>query len=110
MSPWLLLGLAIVAEVIGSASLRASEGFTRWLPSTLVVLGYAAAFFLMAQILKTLPLGLTYAVWSGVGTALTAIIGWTFFRDAFHPVALGGIALIILGVVVLNLGGGGHAK
>ncbi len=87
MNPW-LLGLAIVAEVIGSASLRASEGFTRWLPSVLVVL--------------------TYAVWSGVGTALTAIIGWTFFRDAFHPTALGGIALIILGVVVLNLGGAGH--
>ncbi|WP_310582918.1 multidrug efflux SMR transporter [Deinococcus sp.] len=108
MNPWLLLGLAIVAEVIGSASLRASEGFTRWLPSVLVVLGYAAAFSLMAQILRTLPLGLTYAVWSGVGTALTAIIGWTFFRDAFHPTALGGIALIILGVVVLNLGGAGH--
>lgn len=108
MNPWLLLGLAIVAEVIGSASLRASEGFTRWLPSVLVVLGYAAAFSLMAQILRTLPLGLTYAVWSGVGTALTAIIGWTFFRDAFHPTALGGIALIILGVVVLNLGSAGH--
>ena len=70
------------------ASCRASEGFTRWLPSVLVVL--------------------TYAVWSGVGTALTAIIGWTFFRDAFHPTALGGIALIILGVVVLTLGGARH--
>ena len=60
MNLWLLLGLAIVAEVIGSASLRASEGFTRWLPSVLVVLGYAATFSLMAQILKTLPLSLTY--------------------------------------------------
>ncbi|WP_407540337.1 multidrug efflux SMR transporter [Deinococcus radiomollis] len=108
MNPWLLLGLAIMAEVIGSASLRASEGFTRLLPSVLVVLGYAAAFSLMAQILRTLPLGLTYAVWSGVGTALTAIIGWTFFRDAFQWTALGGIALIVLGVVVLNLGGAGH--
>ena len=108
MNPWLLLGLAIMAEVIGSASLRASEGFTRLLPSVLVVLGYAAAFSLMAQILRTLPLGLTYAVWSGVGTALTAVIGWTFFRDAFQWTALGGIALIVLGVVVLNLGGAGH--
>lgn len=108
MNPWLMLGLAIVAEVIGSASLRASEGFTRLLPSVLVVVGYAAAFSLMAQILKTLPLGLTYAVWSGVGTALTAVISWTFFRDAFQWTALGGIALIILGVVVLNLGGAGH--
>lgn len=108
MSPWLLLTLAIVAEVIGSASLRASEGFTKLFPSLLVALGYAAAFYLMGQILKQLPLGLTYAVWSGVGTALTAIIGWTFFRDAFQWTALGGIALIILGVVVLNIGSSGN--
>lgn len=107
MNPWLLLALAIVAEVIGSASLRASEGFTRLLPSVIVAVGYAAAFYLMSQILKQLPLGVTYAVWSGVGTALTAIIGWTFFRDAFQWTALGGIALIILGVVVLNLGSSG---
>ena len=108
MNPWLLLGMAIVAEVIGSASLRASDGFTKLFPSVLVALGYAAAFYLMSQILRQLPLGLTYAVWSGVGTALTAIIGWTFFRDAFQWTALGGIALIILGVVVLNLGGSGN--
>ncbi len=108
MSPWLLLTLAIVAEVIGSASLRASEGFTKLFPSVLVTLGYATAFYLMGQILKQLPLGLTYAVWSGVGTALTAIIGWTFFRDAFQWTALGGIALIILGVVVLNIGSSGN--
>ena len=108
MNPWLLLGLAIVAEVIGSASLRASEGFTKLLPSVIVAVGYAAAFYLMSQILKQLPLGVTYAVWSGVGTALTAIIGWTFFRDAFQWTALGGIALIILGVVVLNLGSSGN--
>ncbi len=108
MNPWLLLGAAIVAEVIGSASLRASEGFTRLLPSALVAVGYAAAFYLMSQILKQLPLGVTYAVWSGVGTALTAIIGWTYFRDAFQWTALGGIALIILGVVVLNLGSSGN--
>lgn len=110
MNPWLLLGMAIVAEVIGSASLRASEGFTKLLHSLLVALGYATAFYLMSQILKQLPLGVTYAVWSGVGTALTALIGWTFFRDAFQWTALAGIALIILGVVVLNLGGGGHAQ
>jgi small multidrug resistance pump len=108
VNPWLLLGAAIVAEVIGSASLRASEGFTRLLPSVIVAVGYAAAFYLMSQILKQLPLGVTYAVWSGVGTALTAIIGWTYFRDAFQWTALGGIALIILGVVVLNLGSSGN--
>jgi small multidrug resistance pump len=104
VNAWALLALAIVAEVIGSAALRASEGFTRWLPSTVMVLAYGATFAVMSQILKQLPLGLTYAIWSGVGTALTAIIGWVLFRDAFQWTAVGGIALIILGVVVLNLG------
>lgn len=106
MNAWLLLSLAILAEVLGTSALRASEGFTRWGPGALVVLCYGLAFSLMAQALKTMPLGLTYAVWSGVGTALTALVGWLYFRDAFNWVALGGIALIVLGVVVLNLGGG----
>ena len=106
MSPYVLLGLAIVAEVIGTSALRASEGFTRWAPGALVVLGYAAAFYLMSQALKTIPLGVTYAIWSGVGTALTALVGWLYFRDAFNWLALGGIALIIAGVAVLNFSGG----
>lgn len=107
-SPLALLGFAIVAEVIGTSALRASHGFTRLIPSLIVALGYGVAFYLMSQALKTLPLGYTYAVWSGVGTALTALVGWLYFRDAFNWVALGGIALIIAGVVVLNLGGAGH--
>ncbi|MBZ9750178.1 QacE family quaternary ammonium compound efflux SMR transporter [Deinococcus sp. HMF7620] len=105
MKPALLLALAIVAEVLATAALRASDGFSRLIPSVVVVLGYAAAFALMAQILKSFPLGLTYAVWSGVGTALTAIVGWLYFRDAFNGMAVAGIALIILGVVVLNISG-----
>ncbi|WP_425145055.1 DMT family transporter [Deinococcus sp.] len=108
MNPWIWLGLAIVVEVIGSGALRASEGFTHLLPSAVMVAAYAATFFLLSQILKSLPLGLTYAVWSGVGTALTALVGWTIFRDAFHWSAVGGIALIILGVVILYAGGAGH--
>ena len=108
MNPWLLLALAIVIEVIGSGALRASEGFTRWLPSTVMVVAYAATFWLLSVILKSLPLGVTYAVWSGVGTALTALVGWLVFRDAFHWAAVGGIALIILGVVVLNASGSSH--
>ncbi len=105
MNPYLLLSLAIVAEVIGTSALRASAGFTRLGPAVVVALGYALAFYLMSQALRSIPLGVTYAIWSGVGTALTALIGWVYFRDAFNWVALAGIALIIAGVAVLNLGG-----
>lgn len=106
MNPYALLALAIVCEVIGTSALRASEGFSRALPGVVVVLGYGAAFYLMSMALRSLPLGFTYAVWSGVGTALTAAIGWLYFRDAFNWVALGGIGLIVAGVVMLQLGGG----
>ncbi|WP_245528312.1 DMT family transporter [Deinococcus maricopensis] len=102
----LLLALSILAEVLGTSALRASEGFTRFLPGVVVVLGYGTAFTLMSRVLTQLPMGFTYAVWSGVGTALTALIGWVYFRDAFQWGALGGIALIIAGVVVLNASGG----
>ncbi|OJH35088.1 DMT family transporter [Cystobacter ferrugineus] len=105
MNPYVLLSISILVEVLATSSLRASEGFTRVVPSVVVVVGYGTAFYLMSQALKSLPLGFTYAVWSGVGTALTAMIGWFYFRDAFHWSALVGIGLIIAGVVVLNVGG-----
>lgn len=108
MNAFLLLALAIVAEVIGTSALRASQGFSRLLPSLLVVVGYATAFFLMSKALRQLPLGLTYAVWSGVGTALIAVIGRLYFRDTLSWTGVVGIALIILGVALLNLGGTGH--
>ncbi|WNG35626.1 multidrug efflux SMR transporter [Archangium minus] len=106
MNPYLLLSISILSEVLGTSALRASNGFTRLLPSVLVIVCYGTAFYLMSQALKSLSLGFTYAVWSGVGTALTAMIGWLYFRDAFNWGALGGISLIIAGVVVLNLSGG----
>ncbi len=105
MNPYLLLGISILSEVMGTSALRASQGSTRLLPSVIVVVCYGTAFYLMSQALKSLPLGFTYAVWSGVGTALTAMIGWFYFRDAFHWSGLVGIGLIIAGVVVLNIGG-----
>lgn len=108
MNPFVLLGFAIVLEVVATTALRASAGFSKLLPSLIVVLGYGGAFYLVSRVLSHLPLGLTYAIWSGVGTALTALIGWFYFRDAFSPVALAGIALIVVGVVVLNLGGSAH--
>jgi small multidrug resistance pump len=105
MNPFVLLALSITLELIATSALRASEGFTRLVPSVVVVVGYCAAFYIMGQVLKTLPLGFTYAIWSGVGTASAALIGWLYFRDAFHWGALLGILLIIAGVVVLNVSG-----
>jgi len=108
VNPYLLLGISIASEIVATSALRASEGFTRWVPSVVVVVFYCTAFYLMSHVLKVLPLGFTYAIWSGVGTASTAVIGWVLFRDAFHWSAVAGSALIIAGVVVLNLGGAGR--
>lgn len=105
MNPWLMLALAIVAEVVGSTALKASDGFSRPLPGLVMVAAYGTTFFLLSQILRSLPLGLTYAVWSGVGTALTAAVGWLYFRDPFGWTAVGGIALVVAGVALLNLSG-----
>lgn len=105
MNPYVLLSISILMEVVATSSLRASESFTRLVPSVVVVVGYGTAFYVMSHALRSLPLGFSYAVWSGVGTALTAMIGWFYFRDAFHWSGLVGIGLIIAGVVVLNVGG-----
>ncbi|GIW25153.1 multidrug efflux SMR transporter [Meiothermus sp.] len=103
MSGWVLLMLAIVSEVIGSTALKASQGFTKLLPSLVVVLGYGLAFYFLSLTLKTIPLNTAYAVWSGLGTALIAVLGWLVLKEPMNlPIALG-IGLIIVGVVVLNL-------
>jgi multidrug transporter EmrE-like cation transporter len=98
----LLLLAAIVSEVIATTSLKLSSGFSRPLPSILVVLGYGAAFYLMSLSLKYIPLGTAYAIWSGVGTAATVAIGALLWKESLDPARLLGIALIIAGVVVLN--------
>ena len=103
----MLLGAAIVVEVIGAAALRDSHGFTRPGPSVVMVVAYAATFSLMSLILKQLPLGVTYAVWSGAGTALTALIGWVYYREAFSWTGLAGIVCVVVGVALLNATGKG---
>jgi multidrug transporter EmrE-like cation transporter len=100
---WLWLGLAILAEVIGTTALKDSAGFTRPGPSALVVAGYGAAFFLMTKALAVLPLGIVYAVWCGVGIALIALIGWLRFGEPLDGWGLAGIGLILAGVMVLTL-------
>ncbi len=102
----LLLALAIVAEVAGTLALRASDGFSRPLPSVVVVLGYGLAFWLLALVLRELPVGFVYAVWAGAGTALVAGIGIVAFGEPATALRLASLALVILGVVGLNLAGG----
>jgi multidrug transporter EmrE-like cation transporter len=79
MNAWLLLGTAIVAEVIGTSALKASEGFTRLLPSVVVVLGYAVAFYCLSLVLKTVPVGIAYAIWSGLGIVLITLVAFVVY-------------------------------
>ena len=108
MGPWSLLGLAIASEVVGTTALRAAgdwDGGKKLFGYTLVVVGYAVSFTLLAFVLKKLELGIAYAVWSGVGTAITALIGIALFGEAMTAVKVGCILLIIGGVIGLNLSG-----
>ena len=103
IKPWLLLAVAIVAEVVGTSALKGSAGFTRLGPSLVVVGSYALAFYLLALALRHIPVGIAYALWSGVGTALIALVGWIAFGQRLDAAALAGIGLIIAGVLVMNL-------
>jgi multidrug transporter EmrE-like cation transporter len=99
----LFLALAIASEVAGTAGLKASEGFGRLGPSLVALLGYALAFYFLSQSLRYLPLGVAYAIWSGLGTAGSVLLGLLIWKEALGPLHLLGIALVIAGVVVLNV-------
>ena len=99
---WIFLAIAVTGEVVGTSALKASDGFTRAVPSIIVVAGYAVAFYFLAQVLKTMPVGIAYAVWSGLGVALITLIGFVAFGQKLDFWALVGIGLIVAGVVVLN--------
>ncbi|MDD2660454.1 MAG: multidrug efflux SMR transporter [Methylococcales bacterium] len=103
MMNWIYLAIAIMSEVVATSALKAAEGFTRFWPSLLVVIGYASAFYFLSLTLRTIPLGIAYAIWSGVGVALVSIVGWFIYHQSLSAGALVGIALIASGVVVLNL-------
>ena len=103
MNAWLCLAVAILAEVIGTSALKASEGFSRLWPSLLVIAGYGVAFYFLSLTLKQLPVGIAYAVWSGVGTVLVTLIGVLLFQQKIDLAGVVGITLIIAGVLVLNL-------
>jgi len=103
MKNWLFLFVAIFAEVIATSSLKASAGFSRLGPSLLAVAGYGVAFYCLSLTLRTIPVGVAYAIWSGVGIVLVTLIAWLIFGQKLDLPAVAGMALIIAGVVVLNL-------
>lgn len=104
--PLLYLALAIIFEVIGTTALKLSEGFTKLVPSIVVVIGYGLSFFVLSQALKKLDVGMVYATWSAVGTALIATIGILWFKEPLNMLKVVSLALVILGVIGLNASGG----
>lgn len=103
MNTWVLLAIAIAAEVAGTMSLRASDGFKRVVPVVIVIVGYGVSFVLLAQVLKRLPIGVVYAIWSAVGISAIAILGKVVWNDPLPPLAIAGLALIVIGIVVLKV-------
>ena len=103
MSHWFYLSVAIVAEVVGTSFLKSSEGFTKIVPSLIVAVSYAVAFYFLSVSLRTIPVGVAYAVWSGVGVALISLAGFVFLGQKLDAGAVVGIVLIVVGVVVINL-------
>jgi small multidrug resistance pump len=101
--PYVILMLAVLAETIGTTALQASQQFSRPLPSVIVVVAYGVAFYLLAIALKTFPVGIAYAMWSGMGIVFIAIIGFAVFGQKLDLAAILGIALIMAGIIVINL-------
>ncbi|QEA12932.1 DMT family transporter [Comamonas flocculans] len=103
MQSWWYITIAIVGEVLGTSALKSANNFTNPLPSLVVVVGYGLAFYFLSLALKTIPVGLAYAVWAGLGIVLVALIAWVVHGQALDAWAFLGIALIVAGVLVLNL-------
>jgi len=100
---YLYLVLAIIFEVIATSALKQAEGFTRLWPSLLCIFGYGAAFYLLSIPIRTIPVGIVYAIWSGAGIVLIAAVGWFWFKQSLDIAAIIGLTLIIAGVLVVNL-------
>ncbi|MFD1871501.1 DMT family transporter [Hymenobacter bucti] len=101
--PYVFLFLAIISEVIGTSALAASNQFTKLVPSLITVAGYGLGFYFFSFALKTIPMGVAYAIWGGVGIVLVTIIGFVFLKQKLDFPALAGIALIVIGVLVMQL-------
>jgi len=102
MKQWIFLSVAILAELIGTSSLKYADGFTRLAPSAVVVVAYVVSFYFLSLALRTMPVGVAYAVWAGVGVALISVAGRFLFGQVLDAAAIVGIVLIVAGVVVIN--------
>jgi multidrug transporter EmrE-like cation transporter len=100
---WLYLIIAIVGEVVGTSALKACEGFSKLYPSIFVILGYGTAFYFLSLTLRSIPVGVVYAIWSGVGVFLITLVGWFLFGQKLDLAGWIGMSLICLGVIILNL-------
>ncbi|QQV76005.1 multidrug efflux SMR transporter [Sphingomonas aliaeris] len=103
MPNWAWLAIAIVSEVVATSFLKATEGFSRPVPSIIVAIGYAAAFYFLSFALRSIPVGVAYAIWSGAGVVMVTGVAWIAYGQKLDAVALGAIGLIVAGVVILNL-------
>ena len=103
MKYWLYLSIAILTEVVATSALKSSDGFSRLWPSLVVVAGYGTAFFFLSLTLRVIPVGIAYAVWSGVGVALITLVGWFLFDQKLDAAGMVGVLLIVAGVVTLNV-------
>ncbi len=110
MREWFFLSTAIVFEVIATSTLKSTEGFTRLWPTLVVAAGYTLAFYFLSLTLKTIPVGVAYAIWSGVGTTLIVLIAWLLLDQKLDFAAVSGIFLIVAGVVILNVFSGSIAR
>ena len=110
MNTWIYLGVAILSEVIATASLKSTEGFTKLWPSMVVLVGYSAAFYFLSLTLEDIPIGVAYAVWSGVGVATITIVSVVFMDRKIDLAGVLGIGLIVIGVIVLRLYSGSSVE
>ncbi len=103
MNQWVILLIAICSEVIATTSLKLSDGFSKLGPSVLVVLGYGISFYCLSLTLKSIPVGIVYAIWSGMGITLITLVGWHFFGEKLNMPTVLGISLIFAGIMVINI-------
>lgn len=107
---YLFLAVSIISELFGTSMLKASQGFTKLYPTLLTIIAFIASFFFLSLVLKSLPLNVTYAIWSGVGSVATVLISVLIWKEKINTGSIVGIALIVVGVVILNLFGAGHGE
>jgi small multidrug resistance pump len=103
MIAYAYLAVAIIAEVIATTALRAADGFTQLWPSLISIVGYVVAFYFLSLTLRSMPVGIAYAIWSGVGIVLISLAGWLIYKQLLDLPALIGMGLIMAGVIVINL-------